>query len=106
MKKVAFAVLPALVVLAGCLVGPPPRLSGTIVVPALPSIVVLEAEPYYQHSGNFYFYQDNSWTYSSTRSGPRVQLPRDRYPKEVQFKGKGNDKDRGENHGQGKHDRQ
>lgn len=102
MKKL----LPALPLVAflfvGCIV-PGPRGSGAILVPALPAIVVLETEPYYQSGGYFYFYQNNSWSYSNSRSGPWVELPRDRYPKEVRFKGKreerGADEQRGRDRG-------
>lgn len=90
MKWIPMVEVTAAVLLAGCMVGPGPRGSGGIVVvPALPSLVVLEAEPYYQHGGYFYFYQNNNWSYSSSKSGPWVELPRDRYPREVKFKGQG-----------------
>lgn len=88
MKKLLLVELVAVALLAGCVVGPGPRGSGGIVVvPALPQVVILEAEPYYQHGGYFYFYQGDRWSYSRSRSGPWVELPRDRYPKEVKFKG-------------------
>ena len=96
----------AAVLFLGCMIGPGPRGSGSlVVVPALPTIVVLEAEPYYEHAGYFYFYQDNQWSYSQSRSGPWVGLPRDRYPKEVKFKGRGDERNKGEKRGQDKRDR-
>ncbi len=104
MRRREIAVLLAVSLLAGCLMVPGPRGSGTILVPPLPMIVVLEEEPYYQHGGYFYFYENNRWSYSNSRGGPWVKLPRDRYPKEVKFKGKGNDKDKGGNRGQDKRD--
>jgi len=84
--------------LAGCVVGHDRRGSGLVVVPALPPVVVLEAEPYYQHSGYVYHYRNDRWFYSRSRSGTWLELPRDRYPKEVKFKDKG--RDRGDERGQ------
>jgi hypothetical protein len=113
MKRVLLAVLLAGFLLGGCLVAPGLRGSGTPIVPALPSIVVLEEEPYYDHGGYHYHYQNNVWYYSDSRRGPWRELPRDRYPKEVRFKGKersrddhrgrGDGRDRGENRGQDDH---
>lgn len=102
MKRFLMVELFAVALLAGCMVGPGPRGSGGIVVvPALPQVVILEAEPYYQHGGYFYFYQGDRWSYSRSRSGPWVELPRDRYPKEVKFKGQGDDRGKGDDRGQG-----
>lgn len=67
-----------------------------VIAPLLPSIVVLEAEPYYFHSGFYYHYNDNRWFYSKSKSGPWADLPRDRYPKEVRFKGR--ERQRGRDH--------
>lgn len=106
MRRFLMVGLLVAVPLLGCMIGPGPRGSGAVVVvPALPSIVVLETEPYYQHAGYFYFYQENQWSYSKSRSGPWVVLPRDRYPKEVKFKGRGDEKGRGEKRGQDRRDR-
>ena len=43
MKRILLAVLLGVFLFVGCVVGPGPRGSGVVVVPALPSIVVLEA---------------------------------------------------------------
>jgi len=110
MKNLFVAVLLAVFLFAGCVVAPGHRGSGVVVVPALPSIVVLESEPYYYHGGYHYFYQNDRWSYSTSRSGPWVELPRDRYPKETRFKGKsqergrGDERGRGEKRGHDKHD--
>ena len=106
MKRVLLAVLLGVFLLVGCVVAPGHRGSGVVLVPALPSIVVLEEEPYYHHSGYHYHYQDDRWFYSNSRSGPWVELPRDRYPKEVKFKGKGrgDERGRGEKRGHDEHD--
>ena len=103
MKKTILAVLAAGLLFAACAVGT--GYHGELVVaPALPTIVVLESEPYYVHGGYHYHYQGNAWYYSKSRGGPWKELPRDRYPKETRFKGKdrGDDRDRGEKRG---HDR-
>jgi len=107
MKRISVAVLLAVFLFAGflfagCVVAPGHRGSGVVVVPALPSVVVLESEPYYYHGGYHYFYQNDRWSYSRSRSGPWVELPRDRYPKETRFKGRGDDRGKGEKRG---HDR-
>jgi hypothetical protein len=81
--------------LAGCLL--PGRHGPVLLVPPLPPIVELDAEPYYFQGGYHYYYRNDSWSYSNSRNGPWMQLPRDRYPKEVRFKGRG--------HEQGGHDR-
>ena len=104
MKRILPAVLLGVFLLVGCMVGPGRR-GGVVVVPALPSIVVLEAEPYYYHSGYHYHYQNDRWFYSNERSGPWVELPRDRYPKEVRFKGRGDERGKGEKRGHDKGDR-
>ena len=44
----------------GCLVVPGPR--GTaVVVPALPTIVELDVEPYYFYSGYYYYYNNDHY---------------------------------------------
>jgi hypothetical protein len=105
MKRILLATLLAMFLLVGCVVGPGPRGSGIVVVPALPSIVVLEEEPYYYQGGYHYYYQNDRWSYSNSRSGPWVELPRDRYPKEVRFKGRDNERGRGEKRGHDERDR-
>jgi len=100
MKRILLAVLLGVFLFVGCVVGPGPRGSGLVVVPALPSIVVLESEPYYYQGGYHYHYQNDRWYYSNTRSGPWADLPMDRYPKEDRFKGRGDERGRGENRGQ------
>jgi len=99
MKKLLLAVPLGMFLLVGCVVGPGPRGSAVVVVPALPSVVVLEEEPFYFHAGYHYHYLNNQWFYASSRGGPWMELPRDRYPKEVKFKGRGDDRGRGEKRG-------
>jgi hypothetical protein len=82
--------------LAGCAVVPVSGGPGLALVPALPDVVVLEQEPYYYHGGYHYYYRDDRWFYSQSRGGPWVDLPRDRYPKETHFKGRGERRSHGE----------
>jgi hypothetical protein len=100
MKRIWLGVLLAAFLLAACAVRTGYR-GEAVIVPALPSIVVLEEEPYFHHSGYHYHYQNNVWFYSNSRSGPWRELPRDRYPKEVRFKGRGHERDRGDERGRG-----
>ena len=99
MKRICLAVLLGVFLFVGCVVGPGRHGSGMVVVPALPSIVVLETEPYYFHSGYHYHYQNDRWYYSNARSGPWAELPRDRYPKEVRYKGRGHERGGGDDRG-------
>lgn len=102
MKRISLAVLLGMFLFVGCMVGPGHRGSGMIVVPALPSIVVFETEPYYYQGGYHYHYQNDRWYYSNARSGPWSELPGDRYPKEVRYKNRGHEKDRDDDRGRGK----
>ena len=111
MKKMMPAVLLAVFLLGACAVRSGYR-GEAVIVPALPSVVILEEEPYYVHSGYHYHYRNDRWYYSNSRSGPWTDLPRDRWPKEVKHKGKGHHKDddrdddkgRGKKRGHDKHD--
>ena len=99
MKRILLAVLSGVFLFVGCVVGPGYRGDGMVVVPALPSIVVLESEPYYYQGGYHYHYQSDRWYYSNSRSGPWSELPRDRYPKEVRYKNRGDDRGNVERNG-------
>jgi len=68
---------------------------GLTVVPLLPQLVILDTEPYYFYNGFHYHYNNDRWYYSRSRSGPWTDLPRDHYPKEVRFKGRDRQHDRG-----------
>lgn len=85
-KILLFAPLTALL-LSACIVVPAEHGSGMVVVPPLPVIVELDVEPYYYQRGYYYFYDNNHWRYSNSRSGPWTDLPRGHYPKETRFKG-------------------
>ena len=96
--RTVLAVLLVPFMLAGCLVYGHPD-GGVVMVPALPPIVVLDAEPYYVHEGYHYHYQNGGWYYAQSRSGPWADLPRDHYPREVRYKDGRSDRDEGQNHG-------
>src|SRR5512145_1820588 len=100
MKRILPAVLLAALLLGACAVRTGYH-GEAVIVPALPSIVVLEEEPYYYHGGYYYYYHSDRWSYSNSRRGPWVELPRDRYPKEVRFKGKRGKGGRGDERGRG-----
>ena len=104
MKRILLVIPFVVFLLVGCAVTTGHH-GEAVIVPALPSIVVLETEPYYFYSGYHYHYRDDRWFYSSSRSGPWMELPRDRYPKEVRFKGRGDERGRGEKRGHDERDR-
>lgn len=86
MRKMLYAALLATPLLTACIVAPAHHGHEVVVVPALPVIVELGVEPYYFQSGFYYYYNNARWSYSRSRSGPWVDLPRDRYPREVRYK--------------------
>lgn len=89
---IAFLAAP---LLTACVVTPADYGPGFAVAPALPLIVELGADPYYYNSGYYYYYHNNSWSYSNAKTGPWRELPRDRYPREVRHRGRGDDRGRG-----------
>ncbi|MEJ2690404.1 MAG: hypothetical protein P8130_10730 [Deltaproteobacteria bacterium] len=97
MKRVAISMLIAVSLLTACAVVPAGRghRSGVMIAPILPPVVVLETEPYYFYGDFYYHYTNDRWFYSRSRNGPWADLPRDHYPKEVRFKGKNDNRDRG-----------
>jgi len=68
--------------------GSGPRVGVVVAIPALPGIVVLESDQYYFHSDYHYHYDNDRWYYSKSRRGPWAELPRNRYPKEIKYKGR------------------
>jgi len=89
MKKTVFIALISAFVFVGCSVGfMGGRHGGSLViVPTLPLTVELDADNYYYSDGYYYYYQGNEWTYSESRRGPWIRLPRDHYPREVHYRG-------------------
>ena len=95
MRKMLYVALLAALLPTACYVVPTDRGSDYVVAPALPVVVELGLEPYYYHSGFYYYYDnDRRWNYSHARTGPWINLPRDRYPREIRFKDRdGRDRD-------------
>ena len=71
-----------LLFLTACMVVPSRR-GGLEVVPILPSVVELDDDSYYTQGGYHYFYTGDQWFYATTRTGPRMELPRSHWPREV-----------------------
>ena len=94
MKKIWFTLLLAALLCAACMMTTGPRGVSVAIAPPLPLVVEL-MDPYYVHGGFHYHYNNDRWYYSQSQSGPWIDLPRDRYPKEVRHKGKGYDKGKG-----------
>lgn len=93
MHKSLYAALLAVLLPTACYVVPAHDYA---VAPALPVVVELGVEPYYFHSGFYYYYHDRDrrWDYSHARTGPWKALPRDRYPREIRYKDRSRDRDR------------
>jgi hypothetical protein len=87
MKRILLATLLAVSLLTACVAVPGRH--GVEFVPFLPPLVVLEAEPYYYYDGFHYHYNNDRWFYSRSRGGPWYDLPRDHYPRELRYKGRG-----------------
>lgn len=85
-------------VLSACVVAPADRGHALVVAPALPVVVELGVDPYYYQSGYHYHYYNDRWLYARSRSGPWADLPRSHYPREIRFRGRGDDR-------RGDHDR-
>lgn len=98
MKKLLTTVLVTASLLTACAVVPAGRHGhgpqGVVVAPVLPAIVVLDVEPFYFQSGFYYHYDRGRWYYARSKRGPWADLPRDRYPREVRFKGKNKKRDK------------
>lgn len=93
-KRMMLAGLLVPLMLTGCFMHGRHR-AEVVVVPSLPQVVVLEAEPYYVQDGYHYHYLNNAWYYGRSRSGPWTPLPKGHYPKEVRFKSDGPERDGG-----------
>lgn len=91
-KRLIVAPLAALL-LSACVVAPAEHGRGMVIAPALPVYLELGAEPYYYQSGYHYYYNNSRWQYSNSRSGPWTDLPRNYYPKETRYKGRGDGHD-------------
>lgn len=86
MSKMLYVAPLAALLLASCVVVPKHGAREVVIVPALPHIVELGAEPYYFHGGYYYHYHNARWSYSRARTGPWIDLPRDHYPREIRYR--------------------
>jgi hypothetical protein len=98
MNKLCFTLLLAALLCTACVMTAGPHGASIAIAPPLPVVVEL-ADPYYVHGGYYYYHNNQRWYYSQSQRGPWVDLPRDRYPKEVRYKGRGQDKGKGWNNG-------
>ena len=90
-----FGVLFAATLLAACVV-PGRHGEPTVIAPPLPSLVVLDQDPYYYNGGYYYWYNNDAWYWSRSRTSRDWQpLPRDRYPNEFRYRGRHWHRDRG-----------
>ena len=101
MKKFLFTIVLSVVMLASCAAYVGPHGAGVAIAPPLPVSEEL-VDPYYVYGGYHYYYHDDRWYYSESKAGRWKDLPRDRYPKEVRYKGKGHDKDWKDDKGRGR----
>ena len=86
--SIVLVVICAPFMLTACILSPGPGGYGVEVAPPLPPVVVLDVEPYYYHSGYYYFHQNDRWHYSRTKSGPWMELPRSHWPREIRHRGR------------------
>lgn len=97
----------ALSLLTSCVMVPAGRghhPNRVMIAPILPPLVILDTEPYYYYSDFYYYYTNDRWYYSKSRKGPWNDLPRDRYPKRVRYKGKDRRWDDDRRHDDRRHD--
>ncbi|NTV14178.1 MAG: hypothetical protein HGA96_09665 [Desulfobulbaceae bacterium] len=87
MKRILIAAFILVSLVSACAVVPAGRPGELMVVPLLPPLVLLDAEPFYFHGGFYYHYSNDAWSYSRSKGGPWNDLPRDHYPKEVRYLG-------------------
>jgi hypothetical protein len=99
MDRMLFSALLTALLLNACVVAPAHRGPVYVVAPALPLVVELGTEPYYYQGGYYYYYNNDRWSYSNARTGPWMDLPRDRYPREIRYKNREQGRDRGRNDG-------
>ena len=76
----------SILILSACVVANR-RGGGLEIIPILPAIVEVDSDNHYAHGGYHYFYTDDGWYYSDSRSGRRMALPRDHWPKETRRHG-------------------
>jgi hypothetical protein len=80
-----------------CVAALGPHGTSVAIAPPLPAVVAL-VDPFYVHGGYRYYYHQERWYFAAPKGGGWIDLPRDRYPREVRFK-------KGQGHGYRDHDR-
>ena len=100
MKILWFILILAVFLCTACVMTAGPHGASIAIAPPLPFVVELDT-PYYVHSGYHYYYDNDRWYYSQKQGGPWIDLPRDRYPKEIRHKGMRYERDRGDERGRG-----
>ncbi|MBK7473062.1 MAG: hypothetical protein IPI73_23005 [Betaproteobacteria bacterium] len=95
MRRLLIVAPLAALLLTGCVVMPAGPGPGFVVAPPLPLILELGVEPFYFQHGYHYYYNNNRWSYSNSRSGPWADLPRSHYPREVRPRGGDDGRGRG-----------
>ncbi|MBU0483801.1 MAG: hypothetical protein KKB30_04740 [Proteobacteria bacterium] len=101
MKKILIptvVMLGLLLAVTAMSMGRRPDVGVVVSIPLLPPLVDLREEPYYNHSGYYYHFNNERWYYSRSKGGPWADLPRDHYPKETRYKGKKHRHDKGQDH--------
>ena len=91
MNKFLFTLIFAAFICVSCAAYVGPHGARVAIAPPLPVAVEL-ADPYYVYGGYHYYYDNDRWYYSHSKGGRWIDLPRDRYPREVRFKAKGGER--------------
>jgi len=94
MKRILLASIFSALMCVSCVATVGPHGASVSIAPPLPIYVEL-SDPYYFYSGYYYHYDNTRWLYSRSKGGPWINLPRDRYPKEVRFRGRGDERGKG-----------
>ena len=94
MHRYLFIPILGILLLTACAVAVGSHGAQVAIAPPLPAIVEL-VSPYYVHDGYEYYYHGQLWYYAPSRGERWIALPRDRYPKEIRFRGEGREQYQG-----------
>lgn len=92
MKYLILAFVFAALALTACVYTTDQYGRGGIVVSPLPAVVEIGPDPFYYYNNTYYWYDNDSWRYSRSRSGPWTDLPRSYWPKEIRQRGRDRDR--------------
>ncbi len=88
MKSKLVILLSSAFILTSCVVAHR-RGGGVEIIPILPAVLELDVDqPYYTQDGYYYYYTNDRWQYSRSRSGPWAELPRSHWPHETRWRGR------------------